>query len=121
MERIGERLSDASRNRRLKKGNRQGGEFLRGPIPIEWLTAAARLPGKALAVGVAIWFRVGCQPYDADVSICNTLLSRLGVHRVSGYRGLAALEQAGLVAVTRHRGRCPRVKLCEAHNRRRDA
>jgi hypothetical protein len=34
--------------------------FLKGPVPMPWLATAARLPGKALAVGIALW-RLGGQ------------------------------------------------------------
>ena len=33
--------------------------FLRGPIPLDWLSAAAQLPGKTLNVGVALWWLKG--------------------------------------------------------------
>ena len=32
-----------------------GERFLKGPIPMDWLSAAARLPGKSLHVAIAIW------------------------------------------------------------------
>ena len=35
--------------------------FLKGPIPLPWLAVAATLPGKALAVGIIIWFLQGIQ------------------------------------------------------------
>jgi hypothetical protein len=39
-----------------------------------------------------------------------------GVSRFAASRGLAALEAAGLVAVERHAGRKPRVRLLDATN-----
>src|SRR3954452_4212832 len=30
--------------------------FLHGPVPLPWLEAAARLPGKSLHTGVALWY-----------------------------------------------------------------
>jgi len=35
------------------------GRFLKGPIPLDWIIAAAKLPGKALHVGIALWFLAG--------------------------------------------------------------
>ena len=32
---------------------------MRGPIPWNWLAAAARLPGRALAVAIVLWFEAG--------------------------------------------------------------
>ena len=79
---------------------------------MDWLARAAPLSGKALAVGLAIWFWAVLHRRRDHLSICGTLLERFGVRRHAGYRGLAALERAGLVKVERHRGRCPRVTLC---------
>ena len=36
-----------------------GVPFLKGPIPMAWLNAAAKLPGKTLNVGIAIWWLAG--------------------------------------------------------------
>ena len=33
--------------------------FLRGPIPLGWVTAAASLPGKTINVALALWWRHG--------------------------------------------------------------
>ena len=41
--------------------NNKPRKFLKGPIPLYWLIAASKLPGKALAVGVVIWFRAGLE------------------------------------------------------------
>ncbi len=111
MDGITEKLSEASIERRRRSRKRQAGEFIRGPLPLAWVSHAATLPGKSLAVGMAIWFRTGCRPDRKYVSVCNSTLKRFGVSRTAGYRALRALEQAGLITVERHRGRCPRVTL----------
>ena len=40
---------------------RRKGKFLRGPVALDWLRRAAALPGKALAVGLALWFLRGAE------------------------------------------------------------
>jgi hypothetical protein len=92
--------------------HRPGEEFLCGPIPLNWINRACRLRGKALAVGLALWFKAGTQRDSATVVLSSKLLRRFGVaDRKAGYRGMTALEDAGLVEVERHRGRCPRVTI----------
>ncbi len=92
--------------------HRQGEEFVRGPIPLVWLSKACKLRGKALAVAMALWFKAGAQRNTPTVVLSGALLKRFGVaSRKAGYRGLAALERAGLVAVERHTGRCPVVTI----------
>jgi hypothetical protein len=86
--------------------------FLRGPIPWTPLSAAARLPGQALAVFLAIHHRVALTG-DATVTLPKALLSQLGISRDAKSRALCALEGAGLVAVERAEGRTARIKLTD--------
>jgi len=111
--RIPERLSEDSKRRRAKKVKRDKQAFVRGPIPLSWVQEASRLPGKALAVAMAVYYRDGFEGKREPVAITGKLLEGFGVNTKAGYRALAALEQAGLIAVERHRGRCPRVTLIE--------
>ena len=92
---------------------RSGGCFLKGPIPLDWLSAAARLPGKSLHVGIALWFMGGLTK-SRVVPLSNITSLRFGLDRNAKYRALAWLEEAGLVAVERKLGRAPIVTLNDA-------
>ena len=37
----------------------KGEHFLKGPVPLRWLVSAARLPGKSLHAGIALWYVAG--------------------------------------------------------------
>ena len=87
--------------------------FLKGPIPLDWLQRAARLSGKALHVGNALWFRSGIER-SRTVKLTNVLLQQFGVDRHAKARALRQLEAAGLVAVSRKPGRSPMVTILEA-------
>jgi hypothetical protein len=89
---------------------RPGEKFLRGPIPWKWLSIAARLPGKALEVGLVIWLLAGIKNSNT-IDLSRVPLNSLGVSRQAGYRGLKVLESAGLIAAERHAGRKTRVTL----------
>ncbi len=78
--------------------------------PLTWIQRAGALRGKALATGVAIWYRSGLEK-SPRVRLPASILREFGVGRYSGYRALRALESAGLVKVERHRGRCPVVEI----------
>jgi hypothetical protein len=78
--------------------------FIKGPIPLAWITAAAMLPGRCLHVGVAIWYLAGLGRREV-VELRPSALRLFGVSRYAGYRALLRLEQAGLVDVERNRGR----------------
>ena len=83
---------------------------LKGPIPLDWLSAAARLPGKCLHVGIALWFVRGLER-SGVVALSNLTALRFGLDRNAKYRALAWLEQAGLIAVERKLGRAPMVTI----------
>lgn len=88
----------------------RAGHFLKGPIPLEWLCTAARLPGRALHVGVLVWFRAGLTRSDT-VHLPSALLAACGIDRDAKARALRALERAGLVTVRRSHGRAPDITL----------
>src|SRR5262249_17899727 len=92
--------------------HKQGEHFLRGPIPLKWLTMASSLPGKALHVALAIWYGSGLRK-SAMVPLSRKWLTSFGVNRYAAYRALTALEKQGLISVQRHRGRKPIVTLLD--------
>jgi hypothetical protein len=73
-------------------------------MSLDWLSAAARLPGKSLHVGVALW-HASDRDHSRVVLLGNAAAQRFGLDRNAKYRALAWLEQAGLVAVERKLGR----------------
>ena len=89
---------------------RHGEPFLKGPIPLAWLEAAARLPGKSLHTGLALWFSAGVTR-SSSVPLSNIASQRFGIDRNAKYRALIWLERAGLVSVERGPGRAPMVTI----------
>ena len=104
---------DFSKPSEVKPRRRKiNGLFLRGPIPWDWLTVASEQPGKALHVGLVLWFLQGLKK-NYTVPLSQDKLRKIGVTRSSAYRGLASLEKAGLVSVVRHIGRNSIVTILE--------
>ena len=93
-----------SRSKRVKIN----GMFLKGPIPLDQIAKASRLPGQALSVLLAIHHRVALTGNET-VTLPKRLLDQLGVSRDSKARSLRLLEMASLVVVERHKGRTARV------------
>jgi len=93
--------------------HRPGERFLRGPIPWDWLTKAARQPGRALHVALELWRWAGIKR-TREISLSLSGAAReLGTSRSALSRGLRALEGAGLVSVERKAGRKPTVTLLD--------
>jgi hypothetical protein len=78
-------------------------------LPLAWIRAAAKLPGKAMHVAVIIWYRQHLEKVS-EVALTQAKLEYFGIHRNVGYRALRQLELGGLVTVKRAKGRAPRVK-----------
>lgn len=87
--------------------------FLRGPIPMPWLAAAANEGGACLAVGIALWFLAGLTSRRNDLRLSSERLRDFGVSRYAKTRALQRLESAGLIYVVRRRGRSPCVTLID--------
>ena len=93
--------------------HKTGERFLRGPIPMNWLCAAAVATrhGSGFKVAMAIWYHSGLNKQARTVRLSGSVLRDMGVERHAGYRGLQALEKAGLVSVVRRPGQSPQVTL----------
>ena len=88
--------------------------FLKGPIPLWWLTRAAALPGKALALGVALWWLHGMSR-GGSVKLTSRALEAMSVSRDAASDGLRRLELDGLVSIQRAKGRRSVIHIiCEA-------
>src|SRR3989338_6981476 len=83
-------------------GNKE--PFVKGPIPWKWLCAAAKCPGQALQVGIALWY-FSVLKKSLSVKLNQSRLLDLGTSRDAAKRGLTALEKVGLVRACKQRGR----------------
>jgi hypothetical protein len=89
-------------------------KFLRGPVPIPWLNAAADANPLALRVGLALWFISGCKGGTPTVTLNKPARAAMGLTPARVHRGLRALVAAGLIQiVTQRPGAHPVVKLVE--------
>jgi len=77
-----------------------------------WLENAARLPGRALHVALALRHQSALKR-SLTVTLPNRQLAEFGLDRDAKRRGLAALESARLVIVERNPGRNPIVTILE--------
>ena len=84
--------------------------FLKGPIPMAWLNAAAKLPGKALNGGIAIWWLAGMSKTTA-FKLTRKALNQLGVSRDAASDGLRRLEENRLILVKRLPGQRSTVEI----------
>jgi hypothetical protein len=84
--------------------------FIRGPIPIAWLSQAAALPGKALHLALAIQWLSGMNK-GAPAKVSKKALAHFCISMDAYRDGLKRLEAAGLITVARLPGQSPFVRV----------
>jgi hypothetical protein len=89
---------------------RRSTQYLRGPIPLAWLQAAACLPGRALHVGLALWYLIGVTG-SMTVQLSSVRMAGFGVDRSAKRRALTALVRAGLITVDQVPGCNPMITV----------
>lgn len=97
------------------RANPSKNKFLRGPVDWPWLSTAARLPGCALHVAIAIHFLNGFKQ-TGTVKLSPSVCRELGLKRHTVYRAIDELKEAGLISVIRRKGCSPIVTLCDPIN-----
>lgn len=95
---------------RLEAGHKSN-RFIKGPIPLSWVQAANALPGKAGAVGLALWFLKGVKR-SSTFALTAEIQSLAGCGRQAESRALGVLHDAGLIALHRRPGARPIVTIC---------
>lgn len=81
-------------------------------IPFDWLHTANRLPGRAISVALALWFLAGVKK-SMNFRLTAEAVDLAGCSRKALYRGLDALEGAGLIGVVRRSGARPLITINE--------
>jgi hypothetical protein len=86
-------------------------KFIKGPIPLHWISEANSLPGKARAVGLALWFLVGVKR-SMTIKITGQIEEIAACGRKAVYSALDALESAGLIRKSNAPGCRPTIEIC---------
>ncbi len=87
--------------------------FIKGPLPLSWMTQAAQMPGKTLQVALALWYLSGLQKTES-VILASKTAERFGISRDAKYEAIDRLVKAGLVTVQQAPGRAPMVTLIKS-------
>jgi hypothetical protein len=101
-----------AKNKTVSPRKRRYDKFLCGPVPLLWLSMAAKCSGKALQLGIALWYLAGLTK-SLTVKPTRSTLNLFGLSRWSVSRNLNLLELAGLVTVERRKGKASQVTIVE--------
>jgi hypothetical protein len=77
-----------------------------------WLRAALQASIPATRVTIVLWYLAG-RERSREVRPTWQEWRRFGLSPDTGRRGLVSLEDAGLVTIERHSGRCPIVTILD--------
>ncbi len=92
---------------------RHQSRFLKGPVSLWWLEAAAKLPGKALHIAILLAYRAGMRGRQR-LRLGRPDLDAFGVSRDAKIRALRVLAAADLIVVhDRGHGRSLEIDLPE--------
>lgn len=89
--------------------------FLKGPIPMLWLSAAASLPGKTLNLGIAIWWLAGMAK-TKTFKLTGKALMNFGISKDAASDALKRLEAHGLIRAYRAPGQRTTVEILTVAN-----
>jgi DNA-binding transcriptional ArsR family regulator len=79
---------------------------------MRWIRRAARLPGKAFHLGMAIWQEALCIPArNPVVKLPRRKRKWFGLERRAFYRALRALREAGLIDAEARKGKVPLITI----------
>ncbi len=82
-------------------------------VRMDWLSRAAALPGKSLAVALALLHLVN-RHKNSTVVLSRRDLYRFSISPDAGIDSLTRLAYAGLILANRRRGRPPKVTLLDS-------
>lgn len=105
------KLRNDSQQRRLLE--RRVEPFIKGPIPVRWASAAARLQGKTLQVALALLWISGMQPGN-PIKITRRALELFGVSDDAYRDALVRMADSGLIEVSPRPGQRSLVRMVGA-------
>jgi hypothetical protein len=95
---------------RLDLPQPDGGKFVRGPIPLDWLRAANTCGRRSISVAVLLWYGAAWQKSN-PFKLSRDTLAELAVSPRTARRVLERMKSIGIVEVEFHRGRSPLVTI----------
>ena len=95
--------------RKLKRSR----PFIKGPLDLEWISAASHLPGKAINVALALMWLSGLNKCKDDLKLTKTAYNLFNISRPTANKALKNLENAGLIKVERKVGRKNRITILD--------
>jgi hypothetical protein len=106
----------------VKPRSKSSVPFIKGPIPLGWMMAAAKCSRAASMLATALWYRIGLMTKQGNegaektrklvIRIDRQLRNQCGLKRWHVGKGIRDLAHLGLIVPLKAgRGRCPEVEV----------
>jgi hypothetical protein len=103
----------AKKSRFIRRPVRVFDEPFVSSLPLRWVSAAARLPGKSLQVALVVWYQTTIEK-NVTIKLSSKTLEMFGVtDGGTKRRALESLENGGLIKVEQKNGKLPLVTILE--------
>ena len=112
-------ITQAQNNSKVKEqsGLKLDRQFIKGPIPLNWICSASKAPGRVLQVTLALW-HLSCLTKSQRVKMQRKWREVFGFSEKAYRYALKVLDSEGLVNVERLAGQTPNVTLLLRENSR---
>ena len=99
---------------RAPAGTRRRGIYIKGPIPLGWWMRALQLNRSAIRAASMLLYLAGLRRTKKELVAGGKLLEEWGLGcRTTRYKAFRALEETGLIRVSKRAGQRPRISIVE--------
>jgi len=103
----------------IKRGSRRAEnpykKFIKGPIDLEWIMNACKLPGKTVNVALALWYLSGLKKTKECLNLTCKEYDTFNISRTTVHYALKNLEKSNLIFVDRKPGRKNKINILEVN------
>lgn len=104
----------------LPPRHKKGENFISGLIPLSWVKEMLKLPASTAQTSFVLWYFAGMTK-SREIDINLSRMDEFNIPKVTAWRSIGYLEQAGLISVVREPGRKIKVTLLEVNASSLDA
>jgi hypothetical protein len=87
------------------------GDFIKGPIPLNWINKTFSLHKRTILTVLSVWHLFELKRRPIEFKYSYSMASKFGLKRTSAWRGLSDLEGLNLISVKRIKGGSPLISI----------
>jgi hypothetical protein len=80
------------------------GDFIKGPIPLDWLNKSFSLHKRTILTVLSVWHLYELNRRPTFFKYSYSMASKFGLKRTSAWRGLSDLQRLQLITIKKFKG-----------------